>query len=273
MTVANRGSPLNVAHRGASREAPENTLAAFRRAVELGADGIELDVHLSKDRELVVIHDLTLEATTDGRGFVRDHTLAELKKLDAGSWFGPAFSGERIPRLEEVIDAFGQQLLLNLELKASERADGSGEELSDAVVHLIDRYCLWDRVLVSSFSQRIVEQVKRRCPRIPTGLLYDSASLQTLHAALALRRISCDALHPHDRLVDEGYMRWARQLGYRVIVWTVDEPARMQALIGLGVDAIITNRPETLDRVLGSKRQGGDRTDLRWLPASSPPRG
>jgi glycerophosphoryl diester phosphodiesterase len=176
MTFPYRERPLNFAHRGASHEAPANTLAAFRRAVELGADGVELDVHLSKDRQLVVIHDFTLETTTNGRGLVQNHTLAELKELDAGSWFGPAFAGERIPSLQEVIEAVGQRLLLNIELKASRHGPGSGDDLADAVVHLIEDYHLQDRVVVSSFSPLAVRRAKRTSARLSTGLLYDADS-------------------------------------------------------------------------------------------------
>ena len=116
--------PLNFAHRGASHEAPANTLAAFLLAVDLGAEGIELDVHLSKDGHVVVIHDFDVAATTDGQGLVCDKTLAELKDLDAGSWFDPVFAGQRIPTLQEVIDAVGGRLLLNIELKV--RVDDGG---------------------------------------------------------------------------------------------------------------------------------------------------
>ncbi|NIV29434.1 MAG: glycerophosphodiester phosphodiesterase, partial [Anaerolineae bacterium] len=117
--------PLNFAHRGASHQAPENTLAAFLLASELGADGIELDVQLSRDGEIVVIHDFVLDTTTDGAGPVRERTLAELKELDAGHRFDSAYAGQEIPTLQEVIDAVGHRLLLNIELKtASWRDDG-----------------------------------------------------------------------------------------------------------------------------------------------------
>ena len=127
--------PLNFAHRGASYEAPANTLAAFLLACELGADGIELDVHLSSDGEVVVIHDFDVEATTDGQGRVRDKTLAELKALDAGGWFDPTFAGQRIPTLQEVIDAIGHHLLLNVELKTDNLRD---DGLPAAVVQILE---------------------------------------------------------------------------------------------------------------------------------------
>ena len=143
--------PLNFAHRGASHNAPENTLAAFLLAIELGADGIELDVQLSKDGEIVVIHDLILETTTDGVGPVRERTLAELKELDAGRRFDPAYAGQRIPTLQQVIDAVGHRLLLNIELKTMSWRD---EGLAEAVVQAIEDNDLLDRTVVSSPTLR-----------------------------------------------------------------------------------------------------------------------
>src|SRR5512136_3234943 len=141
--------PLNFAHRGASHEAPANTLAAFLLAVDLGAEGIELDVHLSKDGHLVVIHDFDVSATTDGQGLVRNKTLAELKELDAGSWFDPVFADQRIPTLQEVIDAVGHRLLLNIELKVKGWGDGG---LAAKVVQIVEQNGLVDRVILSSFN-------------------------------------------------------------------------------------------------------------------------
>ncbi len=154
--------PLNFAHRGASHEAPANTLAAFLLAVDLGADGIEFDVHLSKDGHAVVIHDFDVSATTDGQGLVRAKTLAELKELDAGSWFDPVFAGQRIPTLQEVIDAVGHRLLLNIELKTSGWGDGG---LAAKVTHIVEQNGLVDRVILSSFNPLTVWRAKRRNPQ------------------------------------------------------------------------------------------------------------
>jgi glycerophosphoryl diester phosphodiesterase len=237
---------LNFGHRGASHEAPANTVAAFECAAEMGADGVELDVHLSKDRELVVIHDFSLEATTNGHGPVTDKTLPELKALDAGSWFSPAFAGQRIPILQEVFDTVGHRLLLNLELKArGHRDDG----LADAVVRAIERNNLFDRIVVSSFSRLALRRVRQINPRIEIGYLY------YLDPLLARRPWPHDlarpeALHPWYKMIDERYVRWAKGQGYRIHTWTVDEPAAMRRLADLGVEIIITNRPDTLRQVL-----------------------
>lgn len=238
--------PLNFAHRGASYEAPENTLAAFLLAGELGADGIEFDVQLSKDGEVVVIHDFTLDKTTDGQGLVRDKTLGELKELDAGSWFDPAFAGLRIPTLPEVLEAVGRRLLLNIELKTDGWRD---KGLAAAVVRAIEENQLLDRVIVSSFNPLALRLVKQLNPWIPTGLLHAPDSSPLLRRPWIRHLIRVEALHPHYSLADTRYVRQAKRQGYRVHVWTVDDPADMWQLMRRGVDAIITNRPDLLRQV------------------------
>jgi glycerophosphoryl diester phosphodiesterase len=239
--------PLNFAHQGACYEAPANTLAAFLLAVELGADGIEFDVHLSSDGEVVVIHDFTVDATTDGQGPVRDKPLSALKRLDAGSWFDPAFSGERIPTLGEVIDLVGQRLLLNIELKTQSLR---GEGLAEAVVRIVEENHLLERVVISSFNPLSLWQVRRLNPSIPIGLLYAPDLPLFLRRPWFRYLLQPEALHPSYTMVDDDYMRWARRQGYRVHTWTVDEPGEMWQLVQRDVDLIITNRPDLLTEVL-----------------------
>jgi glycerophosphoryl diester phosphodiesterase len=242
-----RDRPLNFAHRGASHQAPENTLAAFRRACELGADGIELDVQLSKDGEMVVIHDFSLEGTTDGEGLVRGKTLDELKELDAGSWFDPAFAGERILTLSEVIDAVDDRLLLNIEVKTKRLRD---DELAGAVVDAIEKSHLLDRVVVSSFNPLVARRVKQLNAQIPIGLLY--APWHRFYRREPWQRYLSrfDALHPHHTIADGEYVSWARKRGYRVHVWVANEPKDMWRLVGEGVDLIITGQPSLLSEIL-----------------------
>jgi glycerophosphoryl diester phosphodiesterase len=242
-----RDRPLNFAHRGASAEAPENTLAAFLLAAELGADGIELDVQLSRDGELVVIHDFVLKSSTDGTGPVHERTLAELKQLDAGSRFDPAFAGEQIPTLQEVIDAVGNRLLLNIELKTTSwRDDG----LAAGTIRAIEDNQLLDRTIVSSFNPLALRWVNRLNPWISVGLLYAPDLPLPLRHPWARHLLRLDALHPHHSLVDPEYVVWARKQGYRVHTWTVDDPGRMCQLMRQEVDIIITNRPDLLSQVL-----------------------
>jgi len=247
---------LNIAHRGASAAAPPNTLAAFKKAIELGADGIEFDVHFSADGVPVVIHDFTVDATTDGSGRVADLTLAQLKQLDAGTRFDPAFTGERIPTLDEVLEAvrgrrgWGGELLLNVELKTTSPGDNG---LERAVITLVEQHSLSRRVLFSSFNPFSLRRAKRIAPHIPAGLLYDQGLSLPLRRAWLAFLAPHEARHPHYKMVDARYMAWARRRGYRVNTWTVDDPAEMRRLVGLGVNGIITNVPDVLRSVLESQ--------------------
>jgi glycerophosphoryl diester phosphodiesterase len=240
---------LNIAHRGASAVAPANTLAAFSKAVELGADGIEFDVHLSADGVPVVIHDSAVDATTDGSGQVAEIDLAQLKQLDAGAYFDPAYAGERIPTLEEVLQAFGDRLLLNIELKSTSPRDNG---LERAVLALVKQYKLENRVLLSSFNPFSLRRAKRIAPHVYVGLLYAPDLPIFLSRAWLAFLFPHEARHPKHTMVDAGYMRWAHRRGYRVNTWTVDDPDEMRRLIGLGVDGIITNVPDVLRDVLGT---------------------
>jgi glycerophosphoryl diester phosphodiesterase len=260
--------PLNFAHRGASHQAPENTLAAFLLAVELGADGIELDVQLSRDGEIVVIHDFVLETTTDGTGPVRERTLAELKELEARRRSADPYAGQQIPTLQEVIDTVGDRLLLNIELKtASWRDDG----LAGAVVQAIEDNHLLDRTVVSTFNPLALRRVSKLNPNIRTGLLYAPSLPLPLRRAWARHLLELDAIHPHHSLVDDSYVPWARQRGYRAHTWTVDDPGRMRRLMLLGVDILITNRPDLYRQVL--QTGPGEPMPGEGLPASSLYRG
>lgn len=238
---------LNFAHRGASARAPENTLAAFELAAELGADGIEFDIQISRDGQAVICHDFLVDKTTDQSGRVDEFSESELKEMDAGSWFGPQFAGERIPTLQEMIDTVGSRLLLNLELKtAALRANGLEEVVADA----IRRNGLHDRVIVSSFNPLALRRLHRIDPTIDLGLLYALDMPLYLRRAWARHLIPCQAMHPHYPIVNAAYMARARKRGYRVNVWTVDDPIDLRRLLKLGADIIITNKPDVLRRVM-----------------------
>lgn len=238
---------LGFAHQGANAAAPANTLAAFRLAAEMGADGVELDAHLSRDGEVVVIHDFTVDRTTGGQGPVQKMTLAQLKELDAGSWFAPAFAGERIPTLQEVFEAIGHRLLVNVEIKS---LPGRSRGLEAEVVRLIEDNNLAHRVIVSSFNPLSLRKVKRLNSNIPTALLYAPDMPIFLRRAWLSPIAPHEFRHPHHSMVDERFMAWVRQKGYRVNAWTVNEPDEMHRLLALGVDGIITDRPDLLAEML-----------------------
>ena len=254
--------PLNFAHRGASHEAPENTLAAFLLAAELGADGIELDAQLSKDGEVVVIHDFVLETTTNGQGPVESRSLDDLRELDAGSYYDPIFAGQRIPTLQEVIETVGHHLLLNIELKTRNTRD---PRLAQAVVRIFEEHHLLDRVIVSSFNPLALRQVRKLNPWIPLGLLYAPDMPFYLRRPWLRRLSQPEALHPHHTTIDDDYMRWAKAQGYRIHTWTVDDPGEMWQLMRRGVDIMITNRPDILGQVLARDSEEPESPTARLL--------
>jgi glycerophosphoryl diester phosphodiesterase len=239
---------LNLGHRGASHDAPQNTLAAFRLANQYGADGYELDVHLTRDGVPVVIHDFSVDKTTDGAGPVAGFTLEELKRLDAGVKFSPRFAGERIPTLAEVLDVLEPHMIVNVELKTTSLADNG---LERATIDLIRARGLQDRVILSSFNPFSLLRVRKVAPELKIGLLYAPDLPLYLRRAWFRLLLKPQALHPHYSMVDARYMQWARRKGYEVNVWTVDDPDDMRRLAALGVNAIITNRPDVLRSVLG----------------------
>ena len=228
--------PLIIGHRGASADAPENTLAAFALALEQDADGIEFDVQLCADGIPVVMHDDTVDRTCDGAGRVSDLTLAELRML--------TIDGEHpVPTLDEVFAALGRRTLYNVELKGLGVSDGG---LSAAVARVLAAHDVADRVIISSFSPFVVRLARQAMPGVPVALLREHRPLRLAHALL---RAQAD--HPYYPLVDEALMRWARRRGLRVNVWTVDDPAEAQRLVRLGVHGIITNRPAGLRAIVG----------------------
>lgn len=238
------GKTLVFGHRGAMAAAPMNTLAAFQLAYEQAANGIELDVQLSKDGRLIVLHDFTVDETTDGQGNAADFTLAELKQLDAGSWFSPEFSGERIPTLDEVFAAFGEKLLINVEIKSRFDSRDNGEAL---VATCIRRHQMADRVIVSSFDPEVLARFKSLCPDVMLGYLYLPTSPPEL-----LETVYHDARHPWHDVIDEAYMALSKAKGLFVNAWTVNDPQRAIALSRLGVNGVITDDPAGIAAALAS---------------------
>ncbi|MGB8646584.1 MAG: glycerophosphodiester phosphodiesterase family protein [Anaerolineae bacterium] len=252
------GKPLVFGHRGAAAVAPENTIAAFLRARDLGADGVELDVTLTRDRVPVVIHDDTVDRTTNGHGLIRNMTILEVKQLDAGSWKSPKYRGEQIPTLAEVLDALADWVnpaspsrmprgMINVEIKSM----GLGTDgVEREVVNLIGRMNLESRILISSFNPLALERVKQLNPRLQRGLLYETDMPFYLRRAWLRFLAAPHALHPDHQMIDQAYMQWARRKHYAVNTWTVDDPAEAKRLAALGVEILISNQPDVICRAL-----------------------
>lgn len=262
--------PWVIAHRGASGLVPENTLTAFVLAAEQGADLVELDLRLTRDGHLVVLHDASLERTTDGRGFVHDHTLADLQRLDAGYTFtldgGATFPfrglGLRIPTFEEVVATLPHHVGINAEIKSApwDPADRQrGQAIAEKLVSFVQRHpSLRKRLLISSFDAAVLDTVRRLDPDLPVGLCTMPIAPLPEQLRSTVDR-GYDAFHPMDVGFDEhgaGIVSAAHLAGLLVNVWTVDSPERAVELAALGVDGIITDYPDAtrraIDRALGS---------------------
>jgi glycerophosphoryl diester phosphodiesterase len=232
--------PLVLGHRGASADAPENTLAAFRLAMAQGADGVELDVWRCGTGEVVVFHDEDTARTCGASLLVPDAPLRALRALDAGAWKGARLGGERIPLLAEVLEAL-PGAVVNVELKA--RAGRPDPALGQAVARLIVEARAEERVVVSSFDFRLLAGFRRAAPGIATGLLFEAAWHWRWRIPLAAARLRPSALHPDRALcTDARVMAW-RARGLGVAPWTVDDPAEQVRLARAGVTALIANAP------------------------------
>lgn len=227
--------PLVIAHRGASGSAPENTLAAFRRAAELGADMIELDVQLTRDGEVVVIHDATLERTTNGSGPVRERTLAELRRLDAGGWFATGFRGERVPTLREVLAAV--PLAVNVELKPC-----GDDGLEARALSVVESAGALGRVVFSSFEDSALERLRVCSATATLAVLWEYAPIP--EAVRRAERVAARALHLRKEAATPEALADLTAAGLAVRVWTVNEPADFDRLAAAGVDGIFSDFPE-----------------------------
>lgn len=245
MLSEKKSIPLVIAHRGVSALAPENTLSAFRMAVELGADGLELDVMLSADQELVVIHDDTVDRTTNGTGKVASLPYSTLSRLDAGSHFSDKYSGEKLPTLGQVYEEVGGKLLINVELK---NYSHPFDDLTQRVIRLTEDFHLTESILLSSFNPINLIKARQTNPVIKRGLLTFSGNKGMLGSIG--RWFGYDALHPYYKDVTEALVLKTHSLGKQINTWTVDDPQALRYVQKCGVDAVICNDPAAAREVL-----------------------
>lgn len=240
--------PVIFAHRGASAVCPENTMAAFRKALELGADGIETDVQMTKDGVPVLIHDESLLRTTGNPSLVKDVTWEELQSLDAGSWFDASFSSERVPSLEALLEwiADGTEVV-NLELK---NGIVQYPGLENKVIEMVNRYGMADRIVISSFNHYSLVACKELAPHIRTGILYMEGLYRPWEYAARLR---ADALHAYKYAVLPEWIAEAAAAGIAYHPFTVNEETEMERLVLAGAAGIITDYPDRLARLLDRK--------------------
>ena len=236
---------LNIAHRGFSGKYPENTMRAFIEAVEVGCDGIETDLHITKDGEIVICHDETIDRTTNGTGYIAEYNYKDLRKFDAGIKYSEDFAEEKIPTLNEFFEYIkDKNLYINLELKNNII---QYEKMEEKVIEKIYEYKIQNNVILSSFNHYSMIKVKEIDNRIKTGLLYVS-NLYNVHEYA--ENLKADALHPfYPAVFDENIVKEIHDKGILVNAYTVDEESHMKILMELGIDGIITNFPDKLKEI------------------------
>lgn len=234
---------LNIAHRGASGHAPENTMAAFKRAYELGADGVELDVQLTKDGGLVICHDDNLKRTTNGKGNISDVTLDEIRQLDAGSWFSNDFRGEKVPLLDELLEYARGKLLVDIEIKTTPRAKEVVERVADAV----SRFDMAHQCLITSFDVNAVNWALQLLPNCPAGLLVHNVQKDEWEGDWEI--VAAKGTHVNPEVIDR-----IKQKNKYLFIWTVNELKDLQLCVAVGAGRVITNYPDRYNFVLQNQK-------------------
>ncbi|MCX6055762.1 MAG: glycerophosphodiester phosphodiesterase family protein [Chloroflexi bacterium] len=241
-------TPVIFAHRGACASAPENTLASFELAVKQLADAVELDAKLSKDGQVVVIHDPTVDRTTNGSGSVNRLTLAELKTLDAGGKFDPKYKGEKIPTLDEVFESVGGKVFVNVELT---NYKSSRDALIEKTARIVKNHKMEARVIFSSFLPKNLIAIRKLLPDTLVGLLCLEGAAGLLSRSFFFRKVFPLAIHPYLADVSGPYVANEHKNKRRVHVWTVNEENDLKRLAEIGVDGIFTDDPMKARRILG----------------------
>lgn len=238
------GAPLlRVGHRGACGHAPENTMASFTMGAGMGVDAVETDVQLSKDGEVVLIHDHTVDRTTNGRGFVKDLTLADLKGLDAGSWYDPRYAGERIPTLRELLIWAKERVGVAVEIK---NGPIYYPGIAEKTVRLVREHGMERQVVLISFDHVVLREAKRIAPEIATGILYVAGLVDAVGAARAAK---ADAVHPNWAFVTPELVRAVHAEGLAISAWNSSDLATLRALSDMGVDSVGTDDPELFEQL------------------------
>lgn len=234
---------VRIAHRGASGIAPENTLAAFKKALEIGVDAVELDLHGTADSEVVVIHDASLDRTTNMSGLIKQTTLEAIKQADAGAWFNPEFEGEQVPTLAEALACITDSTIALLEIK--------DETIAEAVVEKIHEMDLLELTVIISFHTSVLQAVRALEPRIPTGWLIGSSNEHThpIQLCQQLGSLGSSLLNVNHQLITDEFAYEVRRRGIALWCWTVDDVDRMRQMRAFEVQGITSNYPERFSEV------------------------
>lgn len=239
--------PIVIAHRGSSDSAPENTMAAFKKAVEERAHAIELDVRLTRDNKVIVIHDSRLERTTNGRGKVSDFDLTDLAAFDNGSWYHPKFSSEKIPTFSEVSKLTNTKVGLNIELKSLEKHQ---KLLAENCVSLIQQNKLQKSVLISSFEHSVVSHVKKLDKTIMTAIIYSPVIHLGRNPSALAKKFDADAFVISRNYLRDNMVTEAHDSGIAVFVYTIENWSQLERMVNAKVDGVMTSSPKTIRRLL-----------------------
>lgn len=242
--------PLVLAHRGANKVAPQNTLPAFQKALDFCADGLETDVHLSMDGHIVICHNYTIDETSNGTGRVDEMTLSQLKGFDFGSYFSDEFKGVTLPTLPELLDLTKSMKLINIEIKPPQKDC----DLVKKVVETIHKYGIVENSIVSCFDPECIRLVKKIDKNVKTGLLYEDDELGREIIAFGVakycKQLNADAAHPHRKLISHKEVIDLHDLGIAVNPWTVNKEEEIVRFTQWGCDALISDVPDYCLKVL-----------------------
>ena len=242
--------PLVLAHRGANKVAPQNTLPAFQKAIDFNADGLETDVHLCMDGHIVICHNYTIDETSNGTGRIDEMTLSQLKGFDFGSYFGDEFKGVSLPTLPELLDLTKSMKLINIEIKPPQKDC----DLVKKVVEAIHEYGIVENSIVSCFDPECIRLVKEFDKNVKTGLLYEDNELgneiMTFGVAKFCKQLNADAAHPHRKLITHKEVIELHNLGIAVNPWTVNKEDEIIKFVNWGCDALISDVPDYCLKVL-----------------------
>ena len=244
-----------IAHRGASAYYPENTLPSFEGAIAMGADMVELDVQLTSDKEVVVFHDEKISRCTDGRGKIADHTLAELKKLDAGSWFDKKFQNTRIPTLAEVLGVCKNKIAVNIEIKTEAVSKMFFGGIEEKCLKIVERSGMNGHVVFSSFDPRAIMHLKQIDDTVTVAVLFEKKHYGSKLPSDIMESVGADAFNCSGSEFNQKWLANVKLNNIPVNIYTVNDTNNMKRFINMGVSGIFTNKPDILRRVVADIKQ------------------
>jgi glycerophosphoryl diester phosphodiesterase len=249
--------PRVIAHRGFSGKAPENTLAALRAAIDVGADMVEIDVGMTREGIVMLMHDETLDRTTDGHGLLSATPYDDVRKLDAGGWFSPEYAGEQVPTLEEALDLVNGKILVNIEIKKEAVTDMVEGGVANKVLDLVRRVDMLDRVILSSFEPKALKHARRLEPRVKTASLYDPDVHRGMSPIQVMQDADSSGFNVSERRLSKKMIKECQRYGRPLSVYTANDEGTMRRLIAMGVHGLFTDHPDLLIGIVAGGSAAG----------------